>query len=344
MTAGGEHSGQGRHGAEGPVVVVGELLCDLLPPAPGITLAEAPHLVPCPGGAPANVAVQIARLGGAVQLVTAIGDDPLGARVLDQLATGGVDVTHVVQKRGLRTGLTLIEVTDEGQRSFHPWRENAADQAMREDEIPTDHIRAAAAVHTGTVTLRTAAGRRATRAATDAATTADVAVSLDVNLRHRMFPSVAMLARLARGAVRRADVVKATLEELSTLYGAEPTQDVEAAAQTLLRKGPALAMVTMDADGALLATRKHQVHVAAPQVQLVDATGAGDAFCGAALRWLQRSMGRVRREQLETLGEADIMRLGVAACAAGAAAVTKMGATAGMLSASPPAGGDGPSR
>lgn len=344
MTDRGERSEQDRRGAKAPVVVVGELLCDLLPPAPGITLAEAPHLIPCPGGAPANVAVQIARLGGAVQLVTAIGDDPLGARVLERLAADGVDVSNVIRKQGLRTGLTLIEVTDEGQRSFHPWRENAADQAMREDEIPTRDIHAAAAVHTGTVTLRTVAGRRATRAATDTATEADVAVSLDVNLRHRMFPSVAMLARLARGAVRRADIVKATVEELSTLYGAGATQDPESAARTLLRKGPALAMVTMDADGALLATRKHNVHVAAPPVQLVDATGAGDAFCGAALCWLQQSMGHVRRAKLDALDEADLMRLGTAACAAGAAAVTKMGATEGMLRASVREGDEGPNR
>jgi sugar/nucleoside kinase (ribokinase family) len=73
------------------VVVFGEVLCDLFAPRAGQPLQQAAALIPHLGGAPANVAVQLARLQVPVALLTAVGSDPLGLRLLDELGVEGVD-------------------------------------------------------------------------------------------------------------------------------------------------------------------------------------------------------------------------------------------------------------
>ena len=65
-----------------PIVVLGEVLCDLLPPAPGVAIEETTTLTPSLGGAPATVAVQLARLGVPTAMISAVGPDPLSARML----------------------------------------------------------------------------------------------------------------------------------------------------------------------------------------------------------------------------------------------------------------------
>jgi hypothetical protein len=84
----------------GWLVVLGEVLCGLFAPRPGLPLKEAPHLVPHFGGAPANVAVQAARLGARVELIGAVGDDPMGAAMLVRLAREGVLTGHVLRLPG----------------------------------------------------------------------------------------------------------------------------------------------------------------------------------------------------------------------------------------------------
>lgn len=309
-----------------PAVVLGEVLCDLFGPEPGVPLAEAAALVPRPGGAPANVAVQLARLGCAVELLSAVGDDPLGARVLTELEREGVGVRYVQRRADRRTGLTLVEVDAAGERSFCPWRERSADQSFSERDLPPSLLDETPLLHRGTVTLRSEPARTATRAAVERARLAGAIISLDVNLRFRMFPSAEKLCALARGAVRGAHVVKATRQEAEALYGARPT---DALVDRLHASGARLVLLTFDVDGALLSSHRARVQVPAPAVPVVDATGAGDAFMGALLaELLRRDLGP---EDLSTLDDAALEDLGGKACWAGAQAVTALGATTGMV-------------
>ncbi len=312
----------------GCVVVFGEVLVDLFAPAPGVPLVDADALVPMVGGAPANVAVQLARLAVPVRLVSAVGADPLGARALRTLQTEGVDVRAVRRRADCRTGVTLVEVGADGERRFFPFRENSADLSLSPADVDLRVLRGATAVHTGTVSLRTPSSRAATRALVRAARARGVMVSLDVNLRWGMFPSRALLLRVARAALRQADIVKATRDEARVLLGAPRALDGELA-QRVLARGPRLVLITADAEGALVATQGIAVHVAASSVAAVDATGAGDAFVGAVLAKL-RELGATR-ESLAALDAAALHEIGRAGCAAGAAAVTALGATTAMV-------------
>lgn len=313
--------------ARGHVVVLGEALIDLFPPAPGVPFAEAATLVPMLGGAPANVAVQVARLGVPVRLVSAVGADPFGARALRLLRVEGVDVRAVCTRADRRTGLTLVELAEDGERRFTPFRERSADLSLAPTDVDARVVRGASLVHTGTVSLRMPTSRAATLSLVAGARRAGALVSLDVNLRWGMFPSRALLLRLARAAVRHADLVKATREEARVLLDLPRASDDELALR-LLARGPRLAMITADAEGALLATAGATVHVAAPQAKVVDATGAGDAFVGAVLATLH-GLG-VDGVGLGQLDAARLHAIGRAGCAAGAAAVTALGATTAM--------------
>jgi fructokinase len=329
------------------VLVLGEVLCDLFPPAPGVSFVDAAALVPLLGGAPANVAVQLARQGVRTGLVTAVGTDPLGARLLAELRREGVDVSRAHRRPGFRTGVTLVEVDADGERRFFPLVDRRADLALGPEDIDVRFVSSFAAVHTGTVGLRGPTARAAHRALVEAARREGLLISLDVNLRPGMYATRGDLLRRARAALSRAHVVKATREEARLLLDA-PRLGAPALAERLLAAGPRLAMITLDADGALLARRGARARIAAPAVDVVDATGAGDAFVGAALATLVPLLSDEARprpnppqrlnplEALDALTEGHLAAIGRAACRAGSLACTALGATTAMPRAAPP--------
>ncbi|MDP2343731.1 MAG: carbohydrate kinase [Deltaproteobacteria bacterium] len=314
------------------VVVFGEVLCDLFAPTSGL-IAAAPHLVPRLGGAPANVAVQLARLGVPTSLITATGADPFGVRLHDELKREGVDTSALATRPLRRTGVTLVEVDDDGERRFYGFRENSADLSLdvADTERPAAKkaMRGAAILHTGTVSLRSPSSRRATRALQKTARAGGALVSLDVNLRPGMFPSLPILLRLANAAIGAADVVKATREEAQALCGKRSSDKV--LVEGLLARGPRLVLLTFGDEGCLLATRKSSVRLRpVHDTRTVDATGAGDAFVGAVLAWLFKR--QTTRVQLDALRVDELKDMGLEAGIAGAAVVTAMGATTAMLS------------
>ncbi len=305
--------------------MLGEVLCDLFPPKGGVPFVEAASLVPRLGGAPANVAVQVARRGVRAGLISAVGADPLGARLLAELKREGVEVAHVRRRASHRTGVTLVEVDADGERRFYPLVDRRADLTLEAADVVPAYVRSFAAVHTGTVCLRTASSRAACRALVKTARAARRLVSLDVNLRWAMYATRDELLRRARAALADADVVKATRDEALALLAASPRVSNQGLAERLLAAGPRLVLLTLDARGAVVANRGASVSVPAPAVEVVDATGAGDAFLGVALAQL------LERGTPPDALDADALReVGRAACAAGSACCTALGATTAM--------------
>jgi len=314
-----------------PCVVLGEVLCDLFPATRSGRIEVGEPLFPQSGGAPANVAIQLARLGVPVSLITAVGDDPLGELVASSLAGEGVDLAQLKRDPLHRTGLTLVMLDEDGERTFYPWRADAADQHLAPEDLDEKRIAEAAILHHGTVSLRSDPSRRATARAVEVARGRDAIVTLDVNLRPRMFASRESLLDAARVAVRTAHAVKATRGEAAAITG---TDDEKAQILALHAEGPALVLLTRDEQGAVISLKssaldRHEVvEVSSPRVEAVDATGAGDAFMGAAIAVLHHY--RLRASSLYELDLTRLGALGAAACRAGALAVTALGATAGM--------------
>ncbi len=306
-----------------PAVIFGEAICDLFAPAPGVDLADAEHLVPMVGGAPANVAIQVARHGWPVELISGLGTDPMGDRVLRLLAGAGVGIDHIERHATARTGLILIQVDSDGERHFHPWRERAADLLLSADRLPRALICSAAVLHHGTVTLRGEPARTATRRAADLARQAGVPVSVDVNLRPKMYNDPDRLRAEALASVGGADVVKAAREEAAVLVGQTGSDDE--LLDRMLALGPALILLTDGPQRLLVASRRARVALDPPAVCTVDSTGAGDAFMGTVLAAIcEQALDPVA---LAALDEGPLHALAERAAAAGAMAVTALGAT-----------------
>ncbi len=313
------------------VVVLGEILCDLYPVPLGAPAELSRRWELHPGGAPANVAVQLARLGLAVELWTVLGDDPWSRLLTAQLRTEGVGLAGVQSRPGLRAGATLVHCDPQGERSFTALHHQRSDLSFApEDLAGMDQRRSAWLLH-GTVSLSGEPAATATREAVRRTRARGGVVIVDVNLRPGMFHTREAMLEAAWWAIRHADVVKATREEASalvTFLDGSAGDDGELL-RRLLRAGPRLVLMSMGPEGALAGAGSVQASLAALPTEVVDATGAGDAFLGAAVSAL-RSMG-VTREQLQTLNVEALQTVLRAGNRAGSAACGAVGATTGML-------------
>lgn len=119
------------------VVSFGEMLIDFVPTVAGVSLAEAPAFLKAPGGAPANVSIAVARLGGEAAFVGKLGDDEFGRMLAAILRDNGA----VVFDAGARTALAFVTLRADGEREFMFYRNPSADMLLTADELNVDVIK-----------------------------------------------------------------------------------------------------------------------------------------------------------------------------------------------------------
>jgi fructokinase len=123
------------------VVSFGEMLIDFVPTVAGVSLAEAPAFLKAPGGAPANVAIAVSRLGGEAAFVGKLGDDEFGRMLAAILRDNGVDAGGVVFDAGARTALAFVTLRADGEREFMFYRNPSADMLLTADELNVELIK-----------------------------------------------------------------------------------------------------------------------------------------------------------------------------------------------------------
>ena len=162
------YSGHGT-GTMADVICLGELLIDFVPTATGTRSIDAPAFKKAPGGAPANVAVGLARLGIRTAFMGRVGDDPFGHFLAGTLADAGVDIGPLRFTDQARTALAFVSLADDGEREFMFYRHPSADM-LSPEEVDRTPSRWARLVHFGSISLITEQscardpGRGATRA------------------------------------------------------------------------------------------------------------------------------------------------------------------------------------
>ncbi|MEJ2289897.1 MAG: PfkB family carbohydrate kinase [Deinococcales bacterium] len=260
-------------------VTLGELLIDFVPEENGVSLGDARAFVKAPGGAPANVAVGLARLGIGAGFMGKVGDDPFGHHLAGVLSDQGVDVSQLKYDAQARTALAFVSLTSTGERDFLFYRNPSADMRHRPEEIAEDYLAGASMLHIGSISLIQDPSRSATLRALDLAAEHGLWVSYDANLRLPLWPSPDAAREGIRSVWRRAHVVKISEDELEFLTGARDM----AAARTLRHDALRLLVVTRGDAGAWYLTRQGEGEVAGFRVDTVDTTGAGDAFTAALL-------------------------------------------------------------
>jgi ribokinase len=260
------------------LVVVGSANVDLVVPvdalpAPGQTVLGDDHLRAA-GGKGANQAVAAARLGRSVAMVGRIGDDDEGRRLLASLSDAGVDVAHVRRTPGVPTGLALITVDRSGENTIAV-SPGANARVSAEDVAAAAEVLRAAAV----TLVQLEVPLRAVAAAVE---TAGGRVVLNPA------PAVPLPPDLLAGV----DVLVPNRGELGLLAGVDEPVTIDAAVAAVRRlPGEPAVVVTLGSQGALVVDGDLVEHVPATEVRAIDATGAGDAFCGGLADALSRGLG-----------------------------------------------------
>ena len=261
------------------ILVCGEALYDLFQVAersPGEISFDARV-----GGSPFNVAVGIARLGGDAALLTGISTDLLGERLFNRLTEEGVDTRYLVRS-GRRTTLSLVGLDAEGHPDYAFYGVGSADCALTIDDMPTLPADISA-LHFGSFSL--AVPPVANALADLAARHSDRFISIDPNVRPTIEPDMAVWRARIDAMRRHANLIKVSAEDLDMLYpGAEPAT----VAETWLRDGCDLVIVTAGGGGVEAFRGENRLQHLPEPVEVVDTVGAGDTFQASILAGLQR--------------------------------------------------------
>lgn len=167
-----------------------------------------------PGGAPGNVAVGVARLGGRAAMLTKVGEEAFGRMLVDTLRDNGVATEAVRSTATRRTGLAVVTLNAEGDRDFFFYRDGCADSDLSPDDLALDVLRGTRVFHTGSLFLAQPTSAAAQRRAVEIAQAANILVSADPNLRVHLWGDRDAMLDAAREVVRAANIVKISDEEL----------------------------------------------------------------------------------------------------------------------------------
>ncbi|GMI92957.1 Fructokinase 7, Fructokinase 4 [Hibiscus trionum] len=263
------------------IVSFGEMLIDFVPTVSGVSLAEAPGFLKAPGGAPANVAIAVSRLGGKASFVGKLGDDEFGHMLADILKQNGVSGDGILFHEGARTALAFVTLRADGEREFIFYRNPSADMLLKPEELNLDLIRSAKVFHYGSISLIVEPCRSGHLKAMEVAKESGALLSYDPNLRLPLWPSADEARKQILSIWDKADIIKVSDVELEFLTGSDKIDDETA--MKLWRPNLTLLLVTLGEKGSRYYTKNFHGAVDAYHVKSVDTTGAGDSFVGALL-------------------------------------------------------------
>lgn len=303
------------------VICMGELLIDFVATQENVSLSQSPGFVKAPGGAPANVAVGLQRLGLTSSFVGKVGDDPFGQYLRRTLDDTGVDTTHLLVDPQARTTIVFVSVWDDGHKDLCFFRNPGADMMITPDEITEEIFESARCFHYGSISFIDEPSASAQRKALNIARRRGMMISYDPNLRPTLWPSEDRAREVIQDGFRHCHLAKIAEEEWEVATG---KTDLDAGLQAVLDKGVELVVVSRGSDGALVTNGDYRIELPALQVEVLETIGAGDGFIAAMI-----SRMLPERERLGSLAaiDKDLMEeaLGFAMCV-GALTCTKVGA------------------
>lgn len=277
------------------IISLGEALIDFIP------LDENNmNFQKSPGGAPANVAVGLARLGAQSTFLGKVGDDVLGRFLKNTLSDYGVHTEHMHMTKDVRTGVVFVTLGEGGERSFDFYIDPSADRFLETEEIADSLFKNHNLFHFGSISMINEPARSATKHAVRRAQENDFIVSYDPNLRLGLWSSEKDARETILSMLAEADIVKISEEELEFLTG---ETDIEKGVQGLAAYEIPLLYVTLGGEGSHVFTDKGHIHVPAMKVDPVDTTGAGDAFVSGILYQLSEKDCPVKELSMTELEE-----------------------------------------
>lgn len=269
-----------------PVLSFGEFLIDLIATGDATSLLDADMLAVRPGGAPANVAVALARQGVPAALCAVVGQDPFGDRLLAVLDDNGVDRTRVRQDPGADTTLAFAWKDARGDGHFRLLRQ--ADVLLDIDDVNAAGIENLAAIVVGSVSLSVQPSRTAIETAVERAYELGVPVCFDVNMRPSIWPDRAAAQRACARILPTTTLLKLSLDDARVLLDLDNLEEIDIVLEALSDHGCRYIVLTDGARGAWFSNRLESgyskpIHLPAFTIDAVEPTGAGDAFMAATI-------------------------------------------------------------
>lgn len=262
------------------VISLGETLIDFIP----IDHTNTKY-IKSPGGAPANVAVGLARLGTKSTFLGKVGDDVLGDFLRDTLEQYGVRTDQMYKTKEHRTGLVFVTLAQDGERSFDFYINPSADRFLEETDIKEAIFSTNKVLHFGSISLISEPARSATKKAVQLARGNGMVVSYDPNLRLGLWENEDIARETIISMLSEADVLKISEEELEFITG---EKDIDLGVAALNQYEIGLILVTLGSEGSYIFLNEEKAHVPANKVNAVDTTGAGDAFVSGILYGIEQ--------------------------------------------------------
>lgn len=315
------------------VVCVGEVLYDWLCPEQGTSLARATTFVRSPGGAPANVAVGLSRLGVDTGFLGRVSTDAWGSSLLELLTAEGVDVQHVVRDAHAGTRMAYVLLDEAGERHLAAFTHgDCADARLTHADVRPEQFDDTLILYAGSLMQTHPLSAKALERAMGLAQEEGAIVVYDPNYRPVLWPEPAAAREAMTRAAERADVLKLGAEELTFLMG---ESDLERAAHMAQERFlTALLVVTDGPRGCYYVRDADAGHVPSLEIVQVDPTGSGDAFVAGLLSGLAPLLVEGDgREAIANLDPSALRRILYRSNALGALVATRTGAMTALPTA-----------
>lgn len=268
------------------VYCYGEALIDFIGTPSGANIQNTDSFVKKPGGAPANVAVALARLQTPVAFIGKVGADPFGDFLEQTFLNEGVDIAHLIKSDNPahQTSLAFVSLDDQKERHFSFFRSPGADTQLDRKDLSKIIFDGPSIFHFGSISLIGGPTKECCFALIEEAQKNSL-ISYDPNLRLTLWPSESVCRETVINSLHYADILKLSEEEL--LFLSEKS-NLDEAINFIRGKFEGILLVSMGAQGAMVYLGNQSIKKSAQPCKVVDTTGAGDAFLGGFLTAVSR--------------------------------------------------------
>lgn len=308
------------------ILCLGEILFDLLSDQPGVPYEEVTAWTPYPGGAPANVATALAKLGTLSGFIGCVGQDDAGNQLVHLLHDSGVNIQGVQQHPNAPTRGVYVVRSATGDRAFAGFgayqTTEFADTYLDADKLPVHLFETADFLALGTLEMAYPASREATLQALSLANQHFIKVLLDVNWRPVFWLNPDEAPGIIRSLIQHTDFLKLSDDEAEWLFDTADPGIIAHRLETV--EG---VLVTAGERGCAYCINGNQGKLPAFEMPVVDTTGAGDSFVAGFLHQL------CQQGVKNLTNAAQVEEIVHYASAVGALTTTKAGAIAAQPTA-----------
>ena len=280
------------------VIALGELLIDFT--MDGTSEQGNKLFEVCPGGAPCNVLAMLNQLGKKTAFYGKVGKDQFGNLLRTTLNDVGIDTSHLLVDKEVNTTLAFVHTFEDGDREFSFYRNPGADMMLEDTDINEEFLKQGKIFHFGTISMTHEGVRKATKRALDIAKKEGLLISFDPNLRPPLWDDLENAKMQMQYGFSFCDILKISDNEIQFVTGID---DFDEGIRYLQNEyNIPLIFLTLGKNGSRAYYKEMCIEKAGFSCKTIEATGAGDTFCGSALNYvLEHDFDNLSAEQLEEL-------------------------------------------